>query len=143
LLTEGEKDAVTVTNLSLLGRAGIAVGTTSGGSDSWKPVLAKELSSSQRIVILPDDDEAGTRYANAIEESLKAEGIEYRRCSLSGTGAKDVSEFMETHSIEDLVRLIGVDWIRMPDGQELEDPLAEPYVLIPNVFDFPDGEIAI
>lgn len=143
LITEGEKDAVTVTSLSLLGKSGIAIGTTSGGADSWKPVLAKEFSSGQHIVILPDDDEAGKRYADSIEESLKAEGIECRRVSFAGTGAKDVTEYLEEHTIEDLVRLIGVDWIRMPDGRELENPLAEPYMLDPNSFDFPDGEIAI
>jgi 5S rRNA maturation endonuclease (ribonuclease M5) len=141
LITEGEKDAVAVTDLGMKGRSGIAVGTTSGGSESWDVSLTKELLS-RRVVILPDDDESGTRYADAIEASLKADGIEYRRCSFNGTGAKDVSEYLEHHTVEDLVRLIGIDWIRMPDGRELHDPLAEPYMLNPNAFDFPDGEIA-
>lgn len=82
-VTEGEKDAVTVTNLGLLGKGSVIVGTTSGGADSWDPALAKDLSSSQRVVILPDDDEAGKRYADAIEASLKAEKVEYRKVSFS------------------------------------------------------------
>jgi 5S rRNA maturation endonuclease (ribonuclease M5)/DNA-binding transcriptional ArsR family regulator len=86
-ITEGEKDAVTMTNLALMGRYGIAIGTTSGSAASWVASLAKEIGRSKRVVILPDDDVAGTHYADAIEESLKAEGIEYRKCTFSGTGA--------------------------------------------------------
>jgi len=124
LITEGEKDAVTVTELALQGRNGMAFGTTSGGADSWNPVLAKDLRC-RRVVILPDNDEAGKRYADEVEESLRAEGIEYRRASFHGTGAKDVTEYMETHSTEDLVRLIGVDWVRVPDGGTLFAPCNE------------------
>jgi 5S rRNA maturation endonuclease (ribonuclease M5) len=141
-LCEGEKDADTVSNLYLLGCGGLIIGMTSGGSNSWQPELANQLRG-KRVVILPDDDAAGTQYADAIEESLKTEGIEYRRVSFSGTGAKDATEFMEHHSIEDLVRLIGTDWIRMPDGRELYDPLAEPPFLNPSALDFPDGEVQI
>lgn len=141
-LCEGEKDADTVTELYLLGKWGLFIGMTSGGANSWNPELARQLIDN-RVVILPDDDEAGKRYADAIEDSLKAEGIEYRRLSLSGTGVKDVTEYMEKHSIEDLVRLIGVDWIRMPDGSWLKDPLDEPFFLAQSASDFPDDEIAI
>ena len=139
-VTEGEKDAITVTELALRGEFGIAVGTTSGGSHSWDASLAKDLTG-HRVVILPDDDEAGKQYADAVEESLKTERIEYRRVSFSGTGAKDVTEYMEHHSTEDLARLIGVDWIRMPDGRELYDPLAEPVILSRYALNLPDGEI--
>jgi hypothetical protein len=140
LITEGEKDAVTITGLALKGRYGMAIGTTSGGSSSWDASLVKDLIG-HRVVILPDDDDAGKQYADAIEESLKTEGIEYRRVSFSDTGAKDVTEYMENHSTEDLARLIGVDWIRMPDGRELYDPLQVPVVLGPETLDFPEGEI--
>lgn len=143
LITEGEKDADTVTHLALMGRYKnrMAIGTTSGGADSWDASLAKELGCFTRVIILPDDDKAGTCYADAIEESLKAKKIEYRRVSFSGTGAKDVTEYMEKHSTEDLVRLIGVDWIRMPDGTTLEDPCASFPMLNLSDSDFPDGEI--
>jgi len=58
-----------------------------------------------------------------IEESLKAKKIEYRRVSFSGTGAKDVTEYMEKHSTEDLVRLIGVDWIAYARWDDAGRPL--------------------
>ncbi len=123
IICEGEKDATTVTELRLRGRYGEAVGTTSGHASSWRPELAKNLVD-RRVIILPDDDEAGRGYADSIEESLKAENIEYRRISFEGTGSNDVSEFMAKHTTEDLVRLIGVDWVAMPDGTWLTDPLA-------------------
>jgi hypothetical protein len=60
---------------------------------------------------------------------------------LAPRAAKDVTEYMKTHSIEDLVRLIGADWIRMPDGTTLEDPCAESPMLNLSDWDLPDGEI--
>ena len=124
-ITEGERDAETVTKLGLIGKSSVIVGTTSGGANSWDAELAKEIGYGKRVVILPDDDDAGKQYADWVEESLKAEGIEYRRVSFAGTGAKDVTEYMETHSTEELVRLIGTDWIRMPDGRTLADSANE------------------
>jgi 5S rRNA maturation endonuclease (ribonuclease M5)/biotin operon repressor len=139
-LCEGEKDADTVFNLYLNARNGLVIGMTSGGANSWSPELAKKLRG-KRVVILPDDDDAGIKYADAIEESLKAEKIEYHRVSFSGTGAKDVTEYMEKHSTEDLRRLIGADGICMPDGKWPEDPLASSPMSDLSDLDFPDGEI--
>jgi len=122
-VTEGEKDAVTITQLNLSGgeQAGysVVVGTTSGGADSWNPKLAKDLKGRFSVFILPDDDEAGEQYSRAIQQSLTAEGIDFQVVSFSGTGAKDITEYMASHSVEDLVRLIGVDKVHMPDGSSL------------------------
>jgi hypothetical protein len=46
------------------------------------------------------------------------------------TGANDVTEHMENHSIEDLVRLIGVDLAQMRDGACLYYPT---YCLVTNL----------
>ena len=121
IITEGEKDADTVTKLGLMGLGWPVCGITSGDANSWRASLAEQLRL-LRVVVMPDDDEAGQRYADAVEESLKTEGIEYRRVSFAGTGAKDVSDYMATHTVEDLIRLVGVDWLKMPDGRELFDP---------------------
>jgi 5S rRNA maturation endonuclease (ribonuclease M5) len=131
IICEGEQDANTVTDLHLRGRYGEAAGTTSGSASSWRPELAKHLSG-RRVIILPDDDEAGKAYADSVEESLKAQNIEYRRVSFEGTGCKDVSEFVAKRTTEELVRLIGVDWVGMPDGTWLTDPLA-PSCMVPDV----------
>jgi 5S rRNA maturation endonuclease (ribonuclease M5) len=118
-VVEGPKDAVTITDLALMAGNHKAIGTTSGGADSWVSVLAKDLKH-KRVIILPDNDEAGERYSRGIQDSLKAEGIEYHVVSFNGTGAKDVTEYLENHTVEDLVRLVGPTWILMPDGTQLE-----------------------
>jgi CTP-dependent riboflavin kinase len=125
-IVEGEKDADTVTSLSLMGRHDPVIGVTSGGADSWSPILARELRN-MRVVLMPDDDEPGSRYAERVRASLEAEGIEYRIVNFAGTGAKDVTEFVTDHTVRDLVRLVGSDWIRLPDGSRLDpgdDPMA-------------------
>jgi len=113
-IVEGEKDADTVTNLNLVQSRKPVVGITSGGSGSWKPEFAKLLAG-KNVVLIPDNDEAGHAYAQAVEASLIAESIPYRLISLDGTGCKDVTDFMVTHSVEDLIRLVGGDWLPMLD----------------------------
>ena len=123
IMVEGEKDADTVTNLQLMdGKAtNRVIGVTSGSASSWEPVLAKSLLG-KRVIILPDDDAAGTAYANEIEQSLKDEGItDYRRVSFSGTGCKDVTDYMQSHNETDLIRLIGIDWLRKQTGYDVDD----------------------
>jgi hypothetical protein len=56
------------------------------------------------------------------QQSLRAEGIEYHVVSFNGKGAKDVTEYMENHRVEDLMRLIGIDIVQMPDGSYPQDP---------------------
>jgi 5S rRNA maturation endonuclease (ribonuclease M5) len=122
IITEGERDADTVTRLGLTDSTATSrvIGVTSGGSSSWEPNLAKQLAG-KRVIILPDDDAAGTAYANEIEESLKSENIEYRRANFAGTGCKDVSDYMKEHNEEELIRLIGINWLRMPSGKDVDD----------------------
>jgi hypothetical protein len=69
-----------------------------------------------KVILLPDDDQAGERYSQAIQDSLRAEGIAYSVVSFNGTGAKGVTEHMVSHSRENLVRLIDLALIHMPDG---------------------------
>lgn len=124
IITEGERDADTVTRLGLMDRTtnSRVIGVTSGSADSWKPILAKELKE-KSVIILSDNDEAGERYADNIEASLIAEGItDYLRASFSGTGYKDVSDYMKEHNEEDLIKVIGVNWLRMPSGHDVTDP---------------------
>jgi 5S rRNA maturation endonuclease (ribonuclease M5) len=119
VICEGPKDADTVTDLCLSGGRFVVVGTTSGGAGTWDDSLVKDVGKYKKVVILPDDDEPGAAYADAVVRSLQSAGIDYRRISFEGTGCKDVSEYMACHSIEDIVRLIGADWVDMPDGRRL------------------------
>jgi len=40
-------------------------------------------------------------------------------------GAKDVTDFLAEHTVADLVRRLGSDWVRMPDGRRVQDELPE------------------
>jgi DNA primase len=119
VVCEGERDAQNVTDLRLQGRNGEVVGVTSGGSDSWDGSLAKLFHPFQRVIALGDDDDAGKRYIADVAASLEAQGIEFITGSFAGTGAKDVSDYLEEHSPEELIRHIGSEWLRMPDGRQI------------------------
>ena len=116
-ITEGEKDALTVTELHLLSDYGLAVGTTSGGAESWDSQLAKHLRG-KKVVLMPDADAAGAKFAADVKASLHAEGIEYRVVSFEDVGAKDVTDFLEAgHTAEELAQRIGTDWVDVPSQQ--------------------------
>jgi putative DNA primase/helicase len=120
IFTEGEKDADTVTELHLKGQYGEVIGTTSGSATSWEPSLAKHLRG-KRVVLMPDADEPGARFAEQVKASLETERIEFRTVTFEDASAKDVTEFLSNHSVEELVRRIGTDWVWMPNGQHLEE----------------------
>jgi putative DNA primase/helicase len=63
ILVEGEKDVETLREL------GLVATTNSGGSGNWETPLGKYLSG-RRVVVLPDMDEPGERWAAAVLGSL-------------------------------------------------------------------------
>ena len=68
IVVEGEKDAETLRLLGL-------VGTTSPcGSSAWRPEYARWLKG-RRVVVLPDNDEPGRRYAASVAGSCLAHGV--------------------------------------------------------------------
>lgn len=112
-VVEGEKDADTVTKLGLVSsKGGQVLGVTSGGSDTWHPTLATQLKG-KRVIVMPDADAAGEKYARDVIASLKAAGIEYVLVSFAGTGQKDVTDFLESHGKQALVHHVRqtTDWI--------------------------------
>jgi 5S rRNA maturation endonuclease (ribonuclease M5) len=118
-VTEGEKDASTVTDLHLAGPCSLVIGTTSGGAGSWDANLAKELRG-KKVVLMPDADEPGARFAADVKASLEAEGIEYRVVTFGDVGQKDVTDFLEAgHSVEELAERIGTDWIHVPGQHQI------------------------
>lgn len=114
VICEGEKDCDTVTSLGLRGKtkwgSGPVIGVTSGGATSWDASLVEELRSTN-VVVMPDNDEPGRKYADEVKASLVAEGIECREVTFAQTGCKDVTEFLKTHRIEELNEMIGGDWV--------------------------------
>jgi 5S rRNA maturation endonuclease (ribonuclease M5) len=125
-ITEGEKDADAVMNLNLHDvRGGEIVATTSGGSDTWQDTFADELTGKQ-VVILPDADENGQRYAKAIAQSLEKRSIEHRRVDFTEPGVKDVSDYLGAgYTPEQLVQKIGTDWLLLPGETRVDSMLRE------------------
>jgi 5S rRNA maturation endonuclease (ribonuclease M5)/DNA-binding MarR family transcriptional regulator len=116
-VVEGEKDADRVNSLHLKDCFGSEVATTtSGGSDSWVDGLAEGLRE-KRVVIMPDSDEPGRKYAEQIIESLTRRGIEFCVVNFAGEGVKDVSEYLEHHTPDELMHKIGQPWF------QVEEPL--------------------
>jgi DNA-binding MarR family transcriptional regulator len=120
-ITEGEKDAQTVTDLHLLGGSGLVIGMTSGGAGSWDASLAKLLRG-KRVVLMPDADAPGARFAADVEASLKSEGIEYRVVTFADAGHKDITEFLEAgHTVKELAERIGTDWVEAPTQSAVQE----------------------
>ena len=128
-VAEGEKDCDSITQAGVWGLDGWVIGVTSGSADSWHPSLAKQLRG-KKVIIAPDDDEAGARYADQAESSLLDEGIEYRRISFQGTGAKDATDFLASHTKDEFVNLLGREWLGLPESPEAPAPTPVPECFI-------------
>jgi DNA primase len=120
------------------GRSWYLLTMTSGGAESWDAQLAKYLHG-KKVIVMPDADAAGEKFAAKVIESLDAERIEYRVVTFADSSAKDVTEFLAEHTVEDLVRRLGTDWVRMPDGRRVQDSVPESETLEPALA----GEITI
>jgi 5S rRNA maturation endonuclease (ribonuclease M5) len=129
-ICEGEKDCDNVMELSLCDAyGGEVVAVTSGGADSWEDQLADDLRQ-KKVVLMPDDDAAGKRFAAEVAESLDSRKVEHRTVTFTDFGAKDVSDFLRNGgTVGQLAQRIGADWARTsgaPSLVEGEDQLVEP-----------------
>ena len=91
LLVEGEKDADNVAAL------GLPVTTTPMGAAAWRDEYAGIIKASgvEEVVVIPDNDEPGRRYAVQAGTALMACGITVRVVTLPGVAEKgDVSEWL-------------------------------------------------
>jgi 5S rRNA maturation endonuclease (ribonuclease M5) len=122
IICEGEKDANTINTLNLKDENGHdIVGTTSGGADTWRDELAEDLKD-KRVILLSDNDQPGLDYEKAVKESLHEHRIEYvcrsnslRSRHIEERAVKDVTEFMETHTVEQLICRINTRrWLPLP-----------------------------
>jgi 5S rRNA maturation endonuclease (ribonuclease M5) len=128
VIVEGEKDANSITDLHLDGHDGETIGVTSGGSGSWHAKLAKQFRD-KAVIVMPDNDAAGESYAEAVRGSLDAESVRYKTVSFAGTGAKDVTEYIENgQTVEKLVQLIDSNWVRMPRASLQDIPIDDDFV---------------
>ena len=96
---EGEKDVNTLNSRGL-------IGVTCGASGDWNPACAK-LFEGADVVVLADNDEPGKASARAIEKDLRKVSKSVKVVVPTPDIEKgDISDLFETHSVEDLEKLI-------------------------------------
>lgn len=110
LITEGEKKADVLSGLDLRDERGKCVAvTTTGAANSWKVDYADKLIG-KRIIILPDTDGPGQRYADSISASFGRLEIRFTRVDFEYYG-NDVRDFLLERTAGDLIELIDSDWL--------------------------------
>ena len=89
IIVEGEKDADTVCALGLLGT------TVMGGASAWRDELAAWFTD-RTVIIIPDNDEAGEKFATAVYASLVNVDAYVKIVRLPGLAEKgDISDWVE------------------------------------------------
>lgn len=102
-IVEGEKDVHTLMKLGFPATTAPAAGSGSG----WKKCFDKYFKGA-RIIILPDNDEAGEKYKNAIVKNLHSVAHEIRVIYLPGLPEKgDITDWMQSgNTKEQLIELV-------------------------------------
>ncbi len=95
-LVEGEKDC------DNLWEYGMVATTSPGGASAWNPEYADYLND-KRVVVIPDNDEAGLSYARAVVKSLQGKARETRCVILPKV--KDFSDWIPDNDIAELPAL--------------------------------------
>jgi len=89
LLVEGEKDVMRIEELGLLATC------NAGGAGKWTDAHSQYLKG-RRVIILPDNDQAGLDHVRKARQSLKAAGAEVCVLRLPGLPEKgDVSDWLD------------------------------------------------
>lgn len=103
-LVEGEKDA------DRLAALGLVATCNAGGAGKWKKEHSEFLRA-RRVVVLPDNDEAGEKHAQQVERSLRGIAAEVRTLVLPGLPDKgDVSDWLDAGgTLEELLALASAD----------------------------------
>lgn len=87
-VVEGEKDA------DRLAEMGLIATTNAGGAGKWFDSYADALKG-RDVIVLPDNDDAGRRHADQVEDSLRASGVRAVSIELTGLPPKgDVSDWI-------------------------------------------------
>jgi hypothetical protein len=111
IICEGEKDTDRVSRLNLGGHpvapnSRVAVTTNFDGAGKWRPEYSPFLTG-KHVVIFPDNDAPGQKHAQQVAASVFPYAIDVRVVPLPGVAEHgDVSDFLQTHSAEELLALI-------------------------------------
>jgi 5S rRNA maturation endonuclease (ribonuclease M5) len=127
VITEGEKDATTVTELF----RDQVIGTTSGGAKSWSASFTKMLAD-KRCIVMTDADSEGRKFEADIVASLTGANIAHHVVNIGDLGCKDVSEYVQKHSSdpafpEELTKHLGI--LKFEAQAAQATPQAERHVL--------------
>src|SRR5262249_16438597 len=102
--TEGEKDA------DRLWALGVTASTSQGGAAAWRDDYVNQLVAAgcQELVTLPDHDQAGERYAQAVARAGLAAGLVVKLIRLPDVPHKgDVSDWLDAgHTADELGAII-------------------------------------
>ncbi len=104
LIVEGEKDADALWALEL------PATTNPLGAGKWRVEYVAQLKAAgvERVIVLPDNDEAGRAHAEAVAAACNRGGLAVQMLTLPGGPLKgDVSVYLEQHTKDDLVALLG------------------------------------
>jgi 5S rRNA maturation endonuclease (ribonuclease M5) len=109
-VVEGEKDAESLMRLKLKDSEGndIEATTNSHGAGKWKPAHTMHLKG-KRVILIGDNDSRGIAHMDDVQDAL-SEVAEVVRVVLP-SAYKDVSEFMEKHYVQDLLKLFPQTWM--------------------------------
>ena len=106
LICEGEKDADRVASLKLGDRdpdTRVAATTNFDGAGKWREDYGIYFAG-KRVVILPDNDDAGRQHAEIVARNVSRYAAGVRIVELPGLPEKgDVSDFLEKHTADDLI----------------------------------------
>ncbi len=95
IIVEGEKDA------DLLNQHGFIATCNSGGAGNWNPNLNKYFKD-KNIILIPDNDDAGRKHSDHVIGQLQPLCGAIKLVRLPIDEKQDVSDYLKTHSVEDL-----------------------------------------
>ena len=118
-VTEGEKDADTLTKLGLLATTkpeGVIKSATGPDAERWRPVFTDTLVG-RHVAILPDNDDPGRRHAKILASWLHPVCASVRIVDLSGLPPSgDISDWHEAGGTrEQLEQLVKATPVYVPD----------------------------
>jgi hypothetical protein len=124
MICEGEKDADRVRGLKLSGHPSapasrVAVTTNFDGAGKWRPEYSPFFTG-KHVVILADNDAVGKSHAQQVATSVFPYAIDVQVVELPGLPDHgDVSDYLESHSAEDLLGEIRKASQWKPEGRSL------------------------
>jgi hypothetical protein len=125
-LVKGEKDA------DRLQALGLPATTNPGGAGTWRPDYTQQLTTAgvEKVVVIPDSDDAGRAHAETVARSCHAAGITVKVVTLPDVPSKgDVSDYLAQHSKDDLIALVKQTAVFVPQPEPASPAPASTMVL--------------